>query len=290
MAYQFVDAVRLDADLTAVADAIRSKGGTAEQLSFPSGMTAAISAISTGVELTFDVVGGTTTPTNPQENTIWVNTNVAITAYSFKATPPGVAEGRVWIQTGNSSNVMFDALKTNWLFVYPISAKQYVGGAWVFKPAKIYQSGSWHDLGTYIVQNGVAKVDFSGNLRNRSDVMTVTSKTGYLDVVVQNSFNMGPATNQKMDVTNFSLLTLECDVVAIPNHIAVVLASALNASTSDALMKNIVASKATTQTGRQIIECNIEGYSGEYYVAVHFYDTATQAYTRQVKIYNLFLS
>lgn len=52
MAYdKVVDSAALDADLTSVADAIRSKGGTSEQLSFPAGMASAINAISSGVDV-----------------------------------------------------------------------------------------------------------------------------------------------------------------------------------------------------------------------------------------------
>lgn len=47
--YKVVDATQLDADLTIVADAIRSKGGTTEQLSFPQGMKQAVEDIQTGV-------------------------------------------------------------------------------------------------------------------------------------------------------------------------------------------------------------------------------------------------
>lgn len=43
-----VDAEQLDADLTIVADAIRSKGGTTEKLEFPQGMKQAVEAISSG--------------------------------------------------------------------------------------------------------------------------------------------------------------------------------------------------------------------------------------------------
>lgn len=46
--YKVIDAEQLDADLTTVADAIRSKGGTTEQLLFPSGMVTAIGAIQSG--------------------------------------------------------------------------------------------------------------------------------------------------------------------------------------------------------------------------------------------------
>ena len=45
---KLVDSTQLDADLTTVANAIRSKGGTSAELSFPSGMAAAIGAIPTG--------------------------------------------------------------------------------------------------------------------------------------------------------------------------------------------------------------------------------------------------
>ena len=49
MAYdKAVDSAQLDANLAAVADAIRAKGGTDAQLAFPSGFAAAIQAIETG--------------------------------------------------------------------------------------------------------------------------------------------------------------------------------------------------------------------------------------------------
>ena len=43
--YKVVDAEQLEADLTVVADAIREKGGTSEQLEFPNGMADAVMSI-----------------------------------------------------------------------------------------------------------------------------------------------------------------------------------------------------------------------------------------------------
>lgn len=40
-----VDSAQLNADLTAVADAIRTKGGTSAQLAFPDGFVSAVQAI-----------------------------------------------------------------------------------------------------------------------------------------------------------------------------------------------------------------------------------------------------
>lgn len=62
--YKVIDATQLDADLTIVADAIREKGGTTEQLEFPLGMKSAVESIPTG---------GVTKP--EQEKTISISEN-----------------------------------------------------------------------------------------------------------------------------------------------------------------------------------------------------------------------
>lgn len=46
-----VDADQLDADMTALADTIRTKGGTSESLEWPSGYQAAVEAIETGKDV-----------------------------------------------------------------------------------------------------------------------------------------------------------------------------------------------------------------------------------------------
>lgn len=105
--------------------------------------------------LNFNVVGGATQPTNPAENTIWVNTDTEITGWIFSATQPATAtEGMVWISVGASSPAAFNALNTNGVMVYPISAKQYLSGEWVSKTAKSYQNGEWVDWITYLFKEG----------------------------------------------------------------------------------------------------------------------------------------
>lgn len=95
-------------------------------------------------ELNFRVVGGTTQPSNPAENTIWANTSDTAISYIFSATEPtSPSEKMVWIFTGTSSDVNFNALKKNGIEVYPQSAKQYTNGEWVQIDAYMYQSGKW---------------------------------------------------------------------------------------------------------------------------------------------------
>ena len=59
---KLVDSTQLDTDLTSVANAIRTKGGTSAQLAFPAGFVSAIDAIPTG--------GG-----DPQEDLVKLNNN-----------------------------------------------------------------------------------------------------------------------------------------------------------------------------------------------------------------------
>lgn len=67
--------------------------------------------------------------------------------------PYGGIEGGVWFPTATSRSTEFNALKKNGIQVYPLSAKQYVGGSWVSKGVKIYQCGSWNNFSSIIVPN-----------------------------------------------------------------------------------------------------------------------------------------
>ena len=128
--------------LTAIADSIREKTGKTDVLTLDQ-MPLEIARIQTGAELNFEVVGGTSMPSSPSENTIWVNTNTEITSWIFSVTEPTGSSGMVWISIGTTSPTKFNALEQNNITVYPLSAKQYIGGTWVNKTAKSYQSNKW---------------------------------------------------------------------------------------------------------------------------------------------------
>lgn len=96
-----------------------------------------------GAEL--KVVGGTTRPAKPTQNMIWVNTEHEITSYVFSAIQPDApVAGMVWITIGDSGNIKIPSpVGKDWITVYPLSAKQYISGAWVNKEVKSYQNGEW---------------------------------------------------------------------------------------------------------------------------------------------------
>lgn len=95
----------------------------------------------------YSVVGGMDEPTIPTKNMIWVQTENAIGKVHFSGVEPNnINDNDIWIYTGNSSSVAFDAIKIGddtMNTVYPLSAKQYVFGAWESVTPMIYQNGRW---------------------------------------------------------------------------------------------------------------------------------------------------
>lgn len=115
-----------------------------------------------GASLNFKVVGNPQ-PANLKENTIWVDTDEKITGYIFSAAQPtNPTEGLVWFFTAAPSTIKFNALKKNGIEVYPITARQYLGGAWVNRTAKIQQNGKLEELMLLLYRPGDECTDITG--------------------------------------------------------------------------------------------------------------------------------
>lgn len=148
-----------------------------------------------GGGLNFQVVGGSTAPSNAKENMIWVNTSTTISSWVFSATQPTAATGKVWITIYTSSTVAFNALKKNGIQVYPVSAKQYVGGSWVDKTAKSWQGGAWVDWVTYLFNNGDKCEDITGGWTS-SGYTNSSSSLSLVNASIGNTLSLS-ATNKQ---------------------------------------------------------------------------------------------
>lgn len=97
-----------------------------------------------GASLNFKVVGGTTRPANPKENTIWVNTDLEISGWAFDAEIPNyLATGGVWFKIGSASSASFNAMKKNAIVLYPQTCMQWNGSTFVTREALVYKNGEW---------------------------------------------------------------------------------------------------------------------------------------------------
>lgn len=325
-----------------------------------------------GAALNFNVVGGTSAPSSPKQNTIWVNTNTAIPSWSFGADEPnfynlstrtegdahtimaphkvsagdilnfkipkavlvtreaicvrcpetgkyyyvrqgagtavsawsvgtmvgvelsdasipigsygsgaGTAylrtwgkyyhkEGTVWFSTGASSPVAFNALKKNGVMVYPLSAKQYVSGAWVDKTAKICQNGAWVDWVTYLYNNGNEYADLTGGWAEKatdSDEMGITKGTSKITVSVNRTsgnhqgsiagtakmINLADVKTLRVTVADYSNSSGNANYCRIG-----VTNTGFNSTDTIAAYKNV--------SGNGIVELDVSSLSGSYYI------------------------
>ena len=231
-----------------------------------------------GGGLNFSVVGGTSHPANQKENTIWVNTETEISGWVFSAEEPGEpAEGMVWISTGLSSTVEFNALKKNGIQVYPTSAKQYISGAWVSVTAQTYQDGAWSGWLTteYLVQDGNAKYAFSKN----DTGVSITTSSGYY--VFKGSGGGYWGIWATADLTGYN--TVKTDGVFQPSNDGTNNFTNLcvwPTGTSNPIWSNTVAKTALTTSGATL---DISSMSGSYYVGL------SSTYTFTQKILNLYI-
>lgn len=232
-----------------------------------------------GGGLNFTVVGGTSQPVNPKENTIWVNTETEISGWAFSATEPGSpVEGMVWIYTGKSSTVEFNALKKNGIQVYPISAKQYVGGAWVDVTAKSYQGSEWVDWfsGTYIYKNGDQCTDITGGF-------TTIPRTGdYWDGNPQVSYNTDhiafsgshgssyasyTSTVNMIDLTNINTVVINVASFTGGSYTHGRIAATKTRDSQNSIHGTAAALKQFEITDTGEIELDVSSLSGGYYIA-----------------------
>lgn len=240
------------------------------------------------VELNFQVVGGTTQPSSASENTIWVNTSTTITSWVFSATQPSnPIEGMVWLKIGTSSNIEFNALKENGLQVYPLSAQQYVSGAWVDKNVKSYQSGAWVDWILWLYYNGNQFENITGGWK----VVNAAGGTGsilddglYINYSGSADLHVQHYTKNKIDLSKIKTLYAEFEITSSHSSSGVLTFGISNNNTNTMLpyQGGVVASKgaAIGQTGKFTLKLDVSSQTSSQYVFI--YACIVKGYCRKV--------
>ena len=138
--------------------------------------------------LNFKVVGNPQ-PTNPKENTIWLNTDTPITGWEFTNTEPSKESGKVWIKTGTFSTSGFNAIKKNRIQVHPIEAYQCDGSVWSEKPAKCFQDGAWKDWILYLYDLGDEKISVTGGWTYKNLMANSGANTNLPEITFRKNSN-----------------------------------------------------------------------------------------------------
>ena len=148
-----------------------------------------------GAGLNFKIVGGTTQPTSPKENTIWVNTDVAIGEYQFCATQPttradgtALQNGDVWLRLNDTGISPFSVVKKQYIELNVVAVLQWNGTTWVGKDAQIYKNDEWCIFGEFLYYRGNEVEAVTGGWTTDGYVMnTVVSNK---NKIVKNSDNL----------------------------------------------------------------------------------------------------
>ena len=230
-----------------------------------------------GVGLNFKVVNGyDTPPSNPTENTIWVNTGVAITSWMFSATQPeNPSQGMVWFSVGTSSPMALNALKKNTIMMYPISAKIYNSGAWSEKEAKTYRNGewvAWFPEGAIYVDGAFAMPVVAAD-RGGSGRGTVTPNDGYFLLKMGTaSYSAQAITESPVSIDGFTTMTVTYNsVLPVNSGTEVKLFANTTKADSDVLPASVAATGKTS--GTLTLDLSKLG-TGSYYLAVSIWHSS----------------
>lgn len=165
-----------------------------------------------GAGLNLKVVGGTTQPENPAENTIWVNTTAAINGYAFSTTEPlSPAGGMVWFKTGTDAAAAINVDKKNTVMLYPTACSQYVDGAWVDKTAETYLGGAWVGWYVYLLKLGWQDAALGG-WNQYGNYGTATFGSEGLVLTHNNGQGKIVVSKNQIDVSEYKRLCFDVDI------------------------------------------------------------------------------
>lgn len=259
-----------------------------------------------GTSLNFKVVGNPQ-PENPKENTIWINTDDTVTSWVFSpAQPVTVVEGMVWIKTGLSSPTAFNALQKNGLTVCPMSAMQYLEGAWAEKQAKSYQGGAWVSWipagALYYFGNDCAATSGGWQARgwkyqSKYDeiIPTIVNRDDHMEITVPSGQVVSGAVEIKtdQDFTNISGITIDFEG-KINSFLPMLMVIDRNATYMENAVRwvNIAGDRVNTGTfTRRTVTLDTSGLTGLYDVAIGFADAWAGAASDGVymKVYSVMM-
>lgn len=174
-----------------------------------------------GFGLNLKIVNGTTMPSNPRENTVWVNTTTRITSYAFSYTQPEtVSEGLLWLKISNlDTGVEVDVGKKNAVKLNLTYGALYTNSEWKNVECFVFYNGEWTQfsfLRTYLYNAGNQCEALTGGwaITNHNNA---TSKL--MDTYIQIS-NNGSSENSisnthtlsKVDLSGYSKLCAQVDI------------------------------------------------------------------------------
>lgn len=221
-----------------------------------------------GGGLNLKVVGGTTQPTNPRENTIWINTTTAITSYALSPTQPeNGTEGLVWLKTADTG-VEINVGKKNSIVLYLSTAKLYTGGKWVSINGFVYVNSAWNQFakeGIMIFDRTQQEyADINQNIIAVKDEQYISRKDAdpYIQMTMSGSsaITRGYQWKNPVDVTDYNTMEVVGYSTTAINQ------AGLSPKLNDNRNEIVIAASQTFGTERSTLKIDISSLTGNMYV------------------------
>ena len=215
--------------------------------------------------LNFKIVGGTTRPGNPKENTIWVNTPHEITSWVISANEPTGETGKVWLVAYDMGSAAFNPFVNGEMLVA-------VSDVYLFTSdtehervdAYIYQGGEWieiQSLGLYLFKSGSgALVEFSA-----SGTATFTDVSIEFDC---DGNTKRLLTADKIDVSNYNTLYVDATNTGSTSGFFRPFLMVASELTDVPDKKVVVRTDLLVGSERQITQLDISELSGAFYLGI----------------------
>lgn len=217
------------------------------------------------LELDINVVGGTSQPSSPENNTIWVNTSETITSYVISYTEPSSPEsGMVWIEISNDTdNILFITEDINFGIGF---VRQYISGAWVFLQGKVYQNSTWTPIQTWLYYHGTYNTTLGGTWARNNTNGTFLDEDDFFEKVNGSS---NYYTGTTVDLTNVDSVIFDLTVLRAGTYnFGYISVSTKNGSYANTWTSGAVKTKLGSAAARQKYTLNVSSLSGSYYVIV----------------------
>ena len=242
-----------------------------------------------GGGLNFSVVGGTSAPSKPTDNLIWINTSTSVTSWVFRGSEPETqTEGIVWIQTNTNETNEFNAIKKNSILLNVVIAWQYVSGAWQKRYAQrfsaaenkwiplwngeLYTAGNtWDGVTGGFVGKAVLATSATTKATGTPTIQIDSNNRLYVDTKTKDVSGM-VHTAKQIDTTDFTTLRIKgifSHGGSVTTNLIVGLwdkiPSKYYASSSDGLVSSKVIETSTTEKEYTL---PIPSGGGQYYIGL----------------------
>lgn len=221
-----------------------------------------------GGGLNLKVVGGTTQPTSPRDNTIWINTTTAITSYVLSHTQPETGtEGLVWLKTADTG-VEINVGRKNAVLLHLASGMLYTGGKWISVNGFAYVNSVWNQFakeGIMVFDRTQQEyADINRNILAVKDEEYISRKDAdpYIQMTISGSsaITRGYQWKNPVDVTNYNTMEVVGYSTKAINQ------AGLSPNLNNSRNEIVSAASQTFGTERSTLKIDISSLTGNMYV------------------------